>query len=80
MRADLLVEPVAGCDEALAVVDGFDRALAGGLLRPRAGADVALAALADAVGGTPLGPLVTEAAEKAGAGVAGEEDLVALAG
>jgi hypothetical protein len=80
MRADLLDEPVAGCDEALAVVHGFDRALADGLLRPRADAGVALAALADAVGGTPLATLVTEAAEKAAAGTAGEEHLVALAG
>jgi hypothetical protein len=80
MRADLLGEPVAGCDEALAVVHGFDRALADGLLRPRVGAGAALAALADAVGGTPLGVLVAEAAEKAGAGAAGEDHLVALAG
>ncbi|WP_370365764.1 hypothetical protein [Catenulispora sp. GP43] len=80
MRADLLGEPIAGCAEALAVVDGFDRVLAGGLLRPRAGADAALAALADAVGGTPLGSLVAEAAEKAAAGAAGEDHLVALAG
>lgn len=80
MRADLLTGPVAGCDEALAVVHGFDRALADGLLRPRAEAGAALAALAGAVGGTPLGTRVAEAAEKAAVGAAGEDHLVALAG
>ncbi|MCP3803825.1 hypothetical protein NLX83_31605 [Allokutzneria sp. A3M-2-11 16] len=76
MRADLLVETVAGLDEALGVVDAFDRALVAGLLRPQADG---LFELADAVAGTPLAARVAEAAEKAAAGAAGEEHFVALA-
>lgn len=71
MRADLLDEPIAGLDEALAVVAGFDQALADGLLRPRASAAAGLVGLADAVAGTPLAALVAEAAEKAATGAAG---------
>ncbi|MGO1052864.1 hypothetical protein [Crossiella sp. CA198] len=76
MRADLLVEPVAGLAEALAALDAADRALVTGLLRPQA-AD--LAELADAVAGSPLAGRVAEAAEKALAGAAGEEHFLALA-
>lgn len=76
MRADLLAEPVAGLDEALAAVDAFDRALTGGLLRPDAGD---LAELAGAVAATPLAEAVAEVADKAVAGAAGEDHFTALA-
>ncbi|MYW00015.1 hypothetical protein, partial [Streptomyces sp. SID3343] len=79
MRADLLVEPIAGLDEALTVVEAFDRTLVGGLLRPRPAHAAALAELADAVARTPLASRVAEAAEKAMAGVASEDHFVALA-
>ncbi len=78
-RADLLAEPLAGLDEALAAVDAFDRALVGGLLRPRPAQATDLTELAHAVAGTPLASRVAEAAEKAAAGAAGEEHFVALA-
>ncbi|MGV9245823.1 hypothetical protein [Streptomyces sp. NPDC003710] len=78
-RTGPLAEPVAGLDDALTAVDAFDRALVGGLLRPRPDQAVALGALADAVAGTPLASRVAEAAGKAAAGAAGEDDLVALA-
>ncbi|MFG2296029.1 hypothetical protein [Streptomyces sp. NPDC048603] len=68
-----------GLDEALEAVDGFDRALTAGLLRPRAGEAAGLAALADAVAGTPLAARVAEAAGKAAAGAAGEDHFLALA-
>jgi hypothetical protein len=76
MRADLLADPVDGLDDALAAVDASDRVLVAGLLRPAA-AD--LTELAAAVAGTPLATRVAEAAEKAAAGAAGEEHIVALA-
>ncbi|MFF7853183.1 hypothetical protein [Streptomyces sp. NPDC007904] len=79
MRADLLTDAVDGLDEALAVVDGFDRTLVAGLLRPQADQAGGLAGLADAVAGSPLAARVTEAAEKTAAGAAGEEHFVALA-
>ncbi|WP_354637891.1 hypothetical protein [Kitasatospora camelliae] len=79
MRIDLLAEPVAGLDEALAAVDAFDRVLADGLLRPQPAQAAGLAALADAVAGSPLAGRVAEAAEKAATGAAGEEHLTALA-
>ncbi|TXL87986.1 hypothetical protein [Streptomyces sp. IB2014 016-6] len=79
MRADLLVEPVDGLDEALAAVDSFDRALVVGLLRPHTVRDTGLAELAGAVAGTPLAAVAGEAADKAVAGAASEDHLVALA-
>ncbi|MER6995461.1 hypothetical protein [Streptomyces sp. NPDC000410] len=79
MRADLLAETIAGLDEALAAVDAFDQALAGGLLRPQPALAAGLAELADAVAGTPLAARVAEAAEKAAAGAASEDHFVALA-
>ncbi len=79
MRPDLLTEPVEGLDEALGVVDAFDEALVGGLLRPRPAQAAALAGLADAVSGTPLAGRVAEAAGQAAAGTAGEDHFVALA-
>lgn len=56
MRADLLAESVAGLDEVLTAVDAFDRALAGGLLRPQPAQTAGLTELADAVAGTPWPP------------------------
>ncbi|MFJ2135243.1 hypothetical protein ACIOMQ_31125 [Streptomyces sp. NPDC087845] len=79
MRADLLAETVDGLDEALAAVDAFDRALVTGLLRPQPAQTAGLTALAHAVAGTPLATRVAEAAEKAAAGAASEDHLVALA-
>lgn len=79
MRADALTETVAGLDEALEAVDGFDRALAEGLLRPRAEQAAGVTGLAHAVAGTPLAARVEEAAGKAAAGAAAEDHFVALA-
>ncbi|MFD4626642.1 hypothetical protein [Streptomyces sp. NPDC058475] len=79
MRADLLSESIAGLDEALAAVDGFDRALAGGLLRPQPAQVADLTELAHAVAGTPLASRVAEAAEKSASGAASEDHFVALA-
>ncbi|EFL21275.1 conserved hypothetical protein [Streptomyces himastatinicus ATCC 53653] len=79
MRADLLAEPIADLDAALAAVDAFDQALVSGLLRPQPGRATGLTDLAQAVAGTPLAARVAEAAEKAAAGAAGEDHFVALA-
>ncbi|MER5961521.1 hypothetical protein [Streptomyces sp. NPDC002057] len=79
MRTDLLTDAVEGLDEALSAVDAFDRILVSGLLRPQPAQAAGLAALAGAVAGTPLASLVAEAADKAAAGAAGEDHLVALA-
>ncbi|MEU3276086.1 hypothetical protein ABZ698_02785 [Streptomyces antibioticus] len=82
-RAEPAAEPaattVAGLDGALAAVDAFDRALVTGLLRPRPERAADLVELADALAGGPLAEVVAEAAEKAGAGAAGEDHFVALA-
>ncbi|MFD5244897.1 hypothetical protein ACFWIW_10160 [Amycolatopsis sp. NPDC058340] len=77
MRIDLLTDPIAGLDEALAVADAFDEVLVAGLLRPQKIAG--LTELADAVAGSPLAARVAEAAEKTAAGAAGEEHFVSLA-
>ncbi|MFE7442004.1 hypothetical protein ACFU7X_16300 [Streptomyces chartreusis] len=79
MHADLLTDTVDGLDEALAAVDGFDEVLVAGLLRPQPVQAHGLAALADAVAGSPLAARVAEAAEKTAAGAAGEDHFVALA-
>ncbi|WJY48930.1 hypothetical protein QRN89_03405 [Streptomyces chengbuensis] len=79
MRTALLTDPIDGLDEALAAVDAFDRALVGGLLRPRPTQAAGAAELADAVAGTPLASRAAEAAGKAAAGAAGEDHFVALA-
>ncbi|MEU9656531.1 hypothetical protein [Streptomyces chartreusis] len=79
MRADLLTDAVDGLDEALAAVDGFDDVLVAGLLRPQPAQAHGLAALAEAVAGSPLAARVAEAAEKTAAGAAGEDHFVALA-
>jgi hypothetical protein len=72
-------ESVEGLAEALSAVDAFDHALAAGLLRPRPDRVGGLGELARAVSGSPLAARVEEAAEKAAAGSASEEHLVALA-
>ncbi|MBL7496208.1 hypothetical protein I6A84_43205 [Frankia sp. CNm7] len=77
---ELAGAPPVGVDAALAVVDGFDDALAAGLGRLGAGGAEALAALASAVGATPLGARAREAADKAAAGSVSDEVLVTLAG
>ncbi|MGW6916927.1 hypothetical protein ACWGB8_24335 [Kitasatospora sp. NPDC054939] len=79
MRTDLLTDPIAGLDEALAAVDAFDRALVGGLVRPQPAQAAGLEALADAVAGSPLAARVADAADRAAAGTAVEDDLLALA-
>ncbi|MDR8408005.1 hypothetical protein MTP10_04580 [Nonomuraea sp. 3-1Str] len=78
--AALLDGDVPGTGQALELVTGFDDALANGFARlgeERAGA---LAALAGAMAGTPLGDRAAEAAAKIAAGSVGEEHLAALAG
>ena len=79
MRADLLASTPDGLDEAVAAVDAFDQALVAGLVRPQPAQAAGLAHLAEAVAGTPLASRVAEAAEKAAAGVAGEDHFVVLA-
>ncbi|ONH36806.1 hypothetical protein [Protofrankia sp. BMG5.30] len=69
-----------GVQATLAVVDGFDDALADGLGRLSPSAVDALEALAGAVAATPLGPRAAEAVEKIVVGSAGDDALVALAG
>ncbi|MDQ0688212.1 hypothetical protein QFZ56_007175 [Streptomyces achromogenes] len=78
-RTGRTAAPVEGLDEALAAVDAFDHTLAAGLLRPRPDRVGGLGALARAVAGSPLAARVAEAAEKAAAGSASEDHLVALA-
>ncbi len=75
----VLGAPVDGLEEALAAADAFDRCLVAGLLRPRSDQGAGLAELARAVAGSPLAARVAEAAEKAAAGTAGEDHLLALA-
>lgn len=77
--AGVLGAPVDGLEEALAATDAFDRCLVAGLLRPRPEQVAGLADLARAVAGSPLASPVAEAAEKAAAGTAGEDHLLALA-
>ena len=79
MRADLLAGTIAGLDDALAAVGAFDQVLVAGLLRPPSAQAAGLAQLAHAVAATPLASRVAEAAEKAAAGAASEDHLVALA-
>lgn len=79
MRADVLADPIAGLDEALAAVDAGDRALVGGLSRPQPAQAAGLAELAGAVAGSPLAASAAEAVEKVAAGAAGEEHFLAIA-
>ncbi|MCF0092389.1 hypothetical protein [Micromonospora sp. MH99] len=70
----------AGLSDALDVVAGFDDALADGFGRIGERGAAALAALADAVAGTPLGDPVTAAVDAVTAGSVAPEHLAALAG
>ncbi|MEV6278957.1 hypothetical protein [Nocardia sp. NPDC051832] len=76
--AQLLDEP-AGVTDALAVLAGFDDALVHGFARIGDEQAAALAALAGAVGGTPLGAPVADAVAKLSTGSIGPDDLSALA-
>ncbi|KAB2350888.1 hypothetical protein [Actinomadura rudentiformis] len=69
-----------GVAEALDLVAGFDDALVHGFARLGEERAAALTALAGAVAASPLGPAVSEAADKVAAGSIGEEHLTALAG
>ncbi|WP_067779397.1 hypothetical protein [Nocardia amikacinitolerans] len=75
-----LLEPPPGVAEALDVVTGFDTALVHGFARLTDEHTAALANLAAALGGSPLGPAIAEAVGKLGAGSIGPEELSALAG
>ncbi|MEU4754914.1 hypothetical protein AB0F93_28475, partial [Micromonospora tulbaghiae] len=66
--------------ETLAVVDGADDTLTAGLARLDEPGAAAWAALAGAVGGTPLAARVTEAAGAVRTGALTEDHLAALAG
>ncbi|MCX5070148.1 hypothetical protein OOJ91_30310 [Micromonospora lupini] len=70
----------AGLSDALDVVAGFDDALADGFGRIGERGGAALAALADALAGTPLAGPVTAAVDAVTAGSADPEHLAALAG
>ncbi|WP_067481286.1 hypothetical protein [Actinomadura hibisca] len=76
----LVAEAPAGVEEALALADGFDDALVHGLARMNDVQAAAVAALAGALGASPLGPAAAEAAAKIASGSVSEEHLVALAG
>ncbi|MDG4762702.1 hypothetical protein O7632_01015 [Solwaraspora sp. WMMD406] len=78
--AELTGGTPAGVPEALAVVDGFDQVLVGGLGRLAPQQAAALAELAGAVASTPLGAAVAEAVDKVAAGSIGDEQLLRLAG
>lgn len=69
-----------GVDEALDVIAGFDGALVHGFGRLGEDGTAALTALAGALGGSPLGGPVAEAAEKVAAGSVADAHLAALAG
>ncbi|QKG21663.1 hypothetical protein [Actinomadura verrucosospora] len=77
---ELLGATPPGVDEALDVVDGFDGALVHGFGRLGDDGAAALAALAGALGGSPLGGPAAEAAEKVAAGSVADAHLAALAG
>ncbi|MFI7490419.1 hypothetical protein ACIBXA_18760 [Micromonospora echinaurantiaca] len=76
----LRAEVPAGLAEALDVVAGFDDVLIRGLARLGEDDAAALAALADALAGTPLGTRVAEAVGKVTAGSVAQEHLAVLAG
>ncbi|MEV6108285.1 hypothetical protein AB0M28_26775 [Streptomyces sp. NPDC051940] len=78
--AALLDAGTPGEDEALGLVAGFDEALVQGFARLGEERAAALTALAGAVAGSPLGPAAEDAAGKATAGSAGDEQLAVLAG
>jgi hypothetical protein len=69
-----------GVGEALDLVAGFDDALVHGLGRMGEQRKAALSAFAGALGSSPLGGPVAEAADKVAAGSIGDDQLAALAG
>ncbi|WP_242884272.1 hypothetical protein [Actinomadura litoris] len=75
-----LVGTPAGVDEALGLADGLDDALVHGLGRLGEQRAAALAALAGALEGSPLGRPVSEATGKLAAGSVADEQIAALAG
>ncbi|MBR7834122.1 hypothetical protein KDL01_12670 [Actinospica durhamensis] len=78
--AALLEQAPAGVPEALDLVSGFDDLLEHGLARIGQGRAGALAAIAGALEGTPLGSPAHEAVAKLSAGSVSREHLVTLAG
>ncbi|MGR6922239.1 hypothetical protein ACU635_48995 [[Actinomadura] parvosata] len=78
--SELLGDAPAGVGEALDLVAGFDGALTHGLARLGEEPAAALAALAGALAGSPIGDRVAEAVEKVTAGSVADEHLAALAG
>lgn len=76
---ELLAAEPSGVADALAAVDGFDRALVTGLGRLTPEQAGAIGALAGAVAASPLGAPAAEAAEKLAAGSVSDERLAALA-
>ncbi|GAA2608721.1 hypothetical protein SMC26_28855 [Actinomadura fulvescens] len=78
--AQLLDGDRPGVAEALDLVAGFDDALVHGFARLGEERAAGLAALAGAMATSPLGPAVSEAADKVAAGSIGAEHLTALAG
>ena len=78
--AELLAETPPGVGEALEAVAGFDAALADGLARLGPRHTESLNALGAAVGASPLGAAVAEAAAKLAAGSIGVTELTAVAG
>ncbi|QYC39939.1 hypothetical protein Nocox_11605 [Nonomuraea coxensis DSM 45129] len=78
--AELTAAGPGGVDEALGLVAGFDGALAHGFARIGEEPAAALAALAGAMAGGPLGERAAEAVDKVIAGSIGDEHLAVLAG
>ncbi|MFI6628515.1 hypothetical protein ACIBI7_06670 [Nonomuraea fuscirosea] len=78
--SELIADGPAGVGAALDVVAGFDAALTHGFARIGEEPAAALAALAGALGGTPLAGRVSEAVAKVSAGSVADEHLAALAG
>ncbi|MER5458567.1 hypothetical protein ABT008_27735 [Micromonospora sp. NPDC002389] len=78
--AQLQQDPPAGLADVDTVVAGFDEALVSGFARVGDEAAAALAAMADAVAGTPLGPRVADAVGRVTSGGFGPDDLAVLAG
>ncbi|WP_089154006.1 hypothetical protein [Micromonospora sp. NBS 11-29] len=72
--------PIPGFAETLAVVDGVDDSLVNGLARVGEADAAAWAALADAVGGTPLSDRAADAVRAATTGTLTQEHLAVLAG
>ncbi|QOC92103.1 hypothetical protein [Micromonospora craniellae] len=78
--AQLQEDTPVGLSDADTVVAGFDDALVSGFARVGDEAAAALAALADAVAGTPLGARVADAVDTVTAGGFRPDDLAVLAG